>query len=194
MKQILSILIITTIFFSSCATQKHTKNLPKIILPVKNGRVFYEKTIQFPSVSKQDLFLRGRMWAVNIFKDAKEVLQISDKKVGQLTGKGLFYLFNDRYHPVDFTFNIQYKDNKYRVQFYGFTFRSIDPNTGTELKRSGMNIYKNYINGTAAQDKFRSQKYAQERDWRYLNFFKKKMKSLMRSLYLYEVGKYNTDF
>ena len=187
------VVFVLTFVFIGCAAPKHIQMTP-ITLSLKDGKVFYEKVIQFQDVPKKELFMRGRIWAVNVFRDAKQVLQIEDEKNGQLTGKGIFYLSTDSYHPVEFTFNIQYKENKYLVQFYDFILRSINPVAGTEIKRSITDVYENYLRGTAAKEVFGNQKAAQQRDWRYLFLFQNKVRALAMGLYSYEVGKHDTGF
>lgn len=59
-------------------------------LPTKNSSIFYQQVVTVDSVSKAELFDRGRQWAVDYFNNARAVLQIVDKEAGQITGKGTF--------------------------------------------------------------------------------------------------------
>lgn len=184
---------IVVVLLAGCYTPTQISSHVNIDLPIKDGHVFYENIVDVDSVLKDQLFERARMWAVDVFNNAKSVLQIADKETGQLSGKGIFNL-QTNYRPVDFTFNIQFKDHKYRVQFYDFTFRAIDPVNGRSLERSADSVYFNYKNGVARRDVFQTQIAAQERDKGYLLLFKDNVSSLMGSLQSYENGSHKTEF
>lgn len=58
------------------------------IFPVNNGKIMYEKNVSIDSVSKDELFKRGRDWALRTYKAQKDTNQIEDKEQGLLTYKG----------------------------------------------------------------------------------------------------------
>lgn len=66
------------------------------IFPVNNGKIMYEKNVPVDSVSKDELFKRGRDWAHKMYKAQKDTNQIEDKEQGLLTYNGFVtVLFNE---------------------------------------------------------------------------------------------------
>ncbi len=74
------------------------------------------------------LFERGREWFNDNFKSAKEVLQITDKENGELSGKGIMeihYVFKYM-GKREFTSNVRFqmsvwvKDGKYKYELKNF--------------------------------------------------------------------------
>jgi hypothetical protein len=168
-------------------------------LPTKNGAIFYQQVISVDSVPKSELFDRGRMWAVDYFNSAKDVIQIADKDAGQLTGKGIFVLANTKYSlgyqsSVKFTFNIQYKDEKYRVQFYDFIITSVSPINGQSVTDPMDSVYYHFINHQEHKALFESKKNAVRRYAGYLYSFVGQVDVAEKSLYSYENGQHKTDF
>lgn len=80
------------------------------------------------SATKDELFVRARQWFNKTFVSAKEVLQISDKESGELSGKGLTKLTGVyKYmgtHKADFdtrfAVNVWVKDGKYKYEIKDF--------------------------------------------------------------------------
>ena len=58
------------------------------IFPVSNGRIIYEKTISVDSVSKDELFKRGKDWAATVYKAQKDTSQVENQEQGILVYKG----------------------------------------------------------------------------------------------------------
>jgi hypothetical protein len=113
MKQLFTILFILP-FFSFGQSQ----------LPLKDGKVFYETVDTIPSTTKIDLYNKSKIWFVNTFNSAKAVLQMDDKEAGIIMGKGITpyeggNAFSGPIHnSINYTININIKDNKYRIQVY----------------------------------------------------------------------------
>ncbi len=87
--------------------------------PVKNGRIMYEKFISVDSVSKDELFKRGKDWALRIYKAQNDTNQIEDKDKGVLAYKGFVtVLFNEPNRRIAAEWNcwqtikISCRDNK----------------------------------------------------------------------------------
>lgn len=168
-------------------------------LPTKNGALFYQQVVTVDSVSKGELFDRGRMWAVDYFNSAKDVIQIADKEAGQITGKGIFTLANTKYSGivvsiVKFTFNIQYKDGKYRAQFYDFLITSTSPTNGQSVTDPMDSVYYHYLDHQEHRMLFESKARARLRYAGYLSSFIENIDSAEKSLYSYEAGQHKTDF
>lgn len=93
-------------------------------LPMKDGKVFYEETDTMPNTSKTDLYNKSRIWFVNTFNSAKAVLQMDDKEAGIVMGKGITtydagnVLTGTMNNSINYTININIKDNKCRIQVY----------------------------------------------------------------------------
>lgn len=191
------LLIILTSCYTPAPLVDYTKN--DLTLPVKNGGVYYEKVYNVDSVSKDDLFNRGRIWAVDYFNSAKDVLQIQDKNEGQLTGKGIFDLGNSSYDmgytsSVKFTFNIQYKDGKYRQQFYDFIITSINTINGNSITSPFDSVYYHYRDHQVNKGLMESRANARQRYAHYIYEFKRNIALIDNSLNYYETGKHETDF
>lgn len=91
-----------------------------LVIPLKDGKIFYENIDTVQEKSKEQLYLIIKPWVAKAFVDAKEVIQVDDKAAGQLIGKGIFYIHStglaSAIWPCYFTFEFTIKENKYRVQ------------------------------------------------------------------------------
>lgn len=69
--------------------------------------------------TKDELFLKSNRWMVSIFKDARSVIQYSDKAEGTIMGRYLLkYYPVDPFHPEKFVYaviEISVKDGKSRI-------------------------------------------------------------------------------
>lgn len=94
----------------------------------QDSAISFSEIVQIDNVSQSDLFNRARMWVNDNFKSGKDVIQISDKEAGQITGTGKLQadytyhgLANKIYHAVyTFSFKILVKDWKYKCIFEDF--------------------------------------------------------------------------
>jgi len=93
-------------------------------MPIKDGKVFYEEIDTIPNLSKAELYNRSKIWFVNTFNSAKAVLQMDDKESGIVMGKGITaydagnVITGTMRNSINYTININIKDNKYRIQVY----------------------------------------------------------------------------
>jgi hypothetical protein len=93
-------------------------------IPTKEGKAFYEEIDSLPSASKTDLYNKSKVWFVNTFNNANAVIQMDDKDAGIIMGKGItsFDAGNIMTGPIrqfiNYTININLKDNKCRIQVY----------------------------------------------------------------------------
>ena len=104
-------------------------NAPK--LPMKGASVFYEFVDSSFKKEKLDVYKAAKIWFADAFKNSKSVLQVDDKDLGELLGKGTFkYTFtyggNDRTYWCQFTAKISCRKNKYRLQIYDIGTRQED--------------------------------------------------------------------
>lgn len=108
--------IITTLIVSllSFTYLVRAQGVPEGI-PYVDGMVIFDKVYDAPEKNKSELFTLAKLWFVNEFKDAKEVIQYSDADEGKIIGKG--------YSPCSFglginihlMITIMVKDEKYRA-------------------------------------------------------------------------------
>jgi hypothetical protein len=88
----------------------------------------YSEVIQVDSISKSDLFINARSWFNNAFKSSKDVLQISDKESGELSGKAIIsgtYIYKylgsrETPYSCNMSISIKVKDNKYKYEISNF--------------------------------------------------------------------------
>lgn len=98
-------------------------------LPEKDGKVIYEEVDSMPGIEKDELYSRSKIWLVNTFKSAKDVVQLDDKQSGQLIGKGNFQyeyvvLLTSGTWICSFTLQIDCRGNKARIKIYDISSRS----------------------------------------------------------------------
>lgn len=94
-------------------------------MPVKDGKVEYESIVDVTG-TKSDLYTKAKQAIVELFFDAKSVIQMDDKEAGKLVGKGTVFCpikvigvssgFYSKY-----TISVEVKDNKYRLRLYDIT-------------------------------------------------------------------------
>lgn len=93
----------------------------------------YSEIIQIDSASKDELFVRARSWFSKVFNNPQLVIEISDKEIGELQGKGTFTFFNyygsDYNGLIQFSIGIFCKNGKYKYVLNSFTHKG-DPLPG----------------------------------------------------------------
>lgn len=111
-------------------------------VPMKEGKIFYE-AINTVEQKKDQTFAALRSWMANAFVSAKDVIQMDDKDMGQIVGKGIFYIHSKGLAtaawPCYFTISITVKDDKYRVQLNNFMYG--------EGKNTMESVYEMYQKG-----------------------------------------------
>lgn len=94
-------------------------------MSVKEGRVEYESIVELTG-TKDDLYTKAKQAIVELFFDAKSVIQMDDKDAGKLIGKGTVFC------PIKvlgvssgvytrYTISVEVKDGKYRLRLYDIT-------------------------------------------------------------------------
>src|SRR5579862_4414223 len=94
------------------------------VFPMVDGKAVYEQ-IDSVTASKNELFIRSKIWLVNTFKSSKDVIQLDDKESGKLMGKGMSmfaveYGFNKMLisGAIYYTIQIDCRDNNARIKIY----------------------------------------------------------------------------
>lgn len=105
-----------------------------VILMLSNKITFSQNSLKFEGVinvdstSKEVLFERARTWFSQTFTNEKEVISISDKESGEVSGNGSFRYVHTKFYIgcvcvdgfVKFKVSIYVKDGKYRYIFSTF--------------------------------------------------------------------------
>lgn len=98
----------------------------------------YSSIVEVTGQNKEQLFSKARQWVTDKFKDAKQVIQISDLQTGEIAGGGNFdatYYYknfgNDdpRIANYQFRFGIYVKDGRYKFEFYDVRVSNNSPTT-----------------------------------------------------------------
>lgn len=94
-------------------------------LPIKDGAIVYEKTVDGLDLKKDKLYSISKKWIADNFVSAKSVIQSEDYNTGQIIAKGvsnipnkptLLALLGDQKYKYSVQFDT--KDGKYRMRIY----------------------------------------------------------------------------
>ena len=97
------------------------------VFPLVDCKINYTEIVKIDSsINKATLFLNAKMFFVNEFKSAKDVIQLEDRESGTIIGKGYFtynwdmgknsYVEMKIWHTIKLTI----KDGKYRYEITDF--------------------------------------------------------------------------
>lgn len=116
---------------SSAASKAAVDAANAVTFPVKDNEVFYEYVDSSFKKDQVDVYKAAKIWFADIFKNSKSVLQVDDKDLGELVGKGTFkYSFIYGGIQLDywcqFSAKISCRKNKYRIQIYDIGTRAED--------------------------------------------------------------------
>lgn len=82
----------------------------------QTNQIEYTSVIQ-TSLNKDEIHISARKWMVNQFQDAKQVIQIDDKKEGLIIGKGIL---NTGLSNLYFTIEVESKERRYKYTLKDF--------------------------------------------------------------------------
>lgn len=88
-------------------------------MPLVDGMVVFSEIVPIEGVTADKLHARAKMAVAEMFKSAKDVIQLDDKENGVLIVKG-----SNNYDPdvySNFTLKVYVKDNKYKVDMTNCT-------------------------------------------------------------------------
>ena len=100
-----------------------------IILPGDSeGNIFFEEVVKVDSnLTKQELYVNAKEWFAKTFVSAQDVIQMDDKEVGRIIGKGnmeynstIYYGSNGTKGWIRYTVTIQVKDGRYKYEISNF--------------------------------------------------------------------------
>lgn len=96
-----------------------------IILPIDSltGKVIYTEIVKIDSLTKDELYLKGREWVANVFKSSMNVIQMDDKEGGKIICKGQIEIIGEgtwgmigRLGYLVFTITLNFKNERYRYE------------------------------------------------------------------------------
>lgn len=130
MKNLYIVLITTTILFG-CSTGQHefkpsnrntrpdTSSFSKYNIKATTEEMTHEYVIDYPGITKDEIFERAIKWIALNFKSAKQVIDYQDKSAGSIIAKGILpeVSLEGRYVDISFTLSIDVKENKARYVF-----------------------------------------------------------------------------
>lgn len=96
-------------------------------ISVIDGQIMFDKVFESAGKTKQELFSLTKIWFVNEFKDAQEVIQYSDVEEGKIIGKGSTVCGNFVMGVkilMRMTITVLVKDSKYRVLIGNISFQT----------------------------------------------------------------------
>lgn len=103
--------------------------LPLFAQAQSDSLLKYTAVVNVDSATKDQLFIKGRQWIAETWKDGKEVLQVVDKQSGELFGKAYIKSYytvksfgKDQLMPMIYRIDvgIYIKDGKYKYEFSNF--------------------------------------------------------------------------
>ena len=121
MKKLL-LFIITGTLLTSCASTKILVNFDEAVVKIYDVKG-----------TKDELFVNANRWMVSVFKDARSVIQFSDKTEGVLIGKYLLYYPKSLYDicpEIYAIIEINVKDDKGGISVKPYNWGYVKANSG----------------------------------------------------------------
>jgi len=92
--------------------------------PITDADRTFERVVEVPGCSKEQIFNGTKIWIAETFKSAKAVLEYEDKDTGTIIGNGIIpypcsgleYIAKADW-KVPFTMRVDIKDRKFRLTF-----------------------------------------------------------------------------
>jgi len=99
----------------------------------ESGEVSFHEVIQVENASASELYTNARQWVAQNYRSAQDVLQMDDSEANILIGKANVKITSDygissQEERLFYTFNIQCRDGRYRVEIKDIYFRNYDSN------------------------------------------------------------------
>ncbi len=107
MKTNIILLVFNFAILTSCGSTKYLVSFPEPIVKVYDAKG-----------TQDELFLASNRWIISIFKDARDIIQYSDKTQGSLIGKYLLYFpqsLSDYSQEIFAVIEITVKEDKARI-------------------------------------------------------------------------------
>ncbi|MDB4900925.1 MAG: hypothetical protein JWQ63_206 [Mucilaginibacter sp.] len=110
-----------------------------IDIPMKNGKVYYEKSYELNSNFNQDeLFNRALKWFKQDFQNTEKIKTSANKKTGEITGSCIFKIVTSstgNYYLMRFVMNIKVYNGGYTFTANGFYEKPIESGISNEYSK-----------------------------------------------------------
>lgn len=121
-RMILGCIMILAIQLNAQVFHKDSLAMPKL-----ENEVGMQEVIQIDSVSKTELYKRAKLWVVESFKSAKNVIQLDDVENSTIVIKGITTIYFKAFIAtadldVKFTLKIEAKEGRYRYTLNNVNF------------------------------------------------------------------------
>ncbi|MDO6802980.1 DUF4468 domain-containing protein [Wenyingzhuangia sp. 1_MG-2023] len=123
----------------------------------------FEKIIEVPDKSKNELYVEANSWFVKTFNSAESVIEFQDKEAGKIIGKYVFSYFEGfYYYDVRQIIAVDVKDNKLRIVIsdpyykttgYAFNANSVDSSYTPLVSQNG--IYRARLEWNKLSESFK---------------------------------------
>jgi hypothetical protein len=117
------ILFITLLLSTTVFSQEKLNG----ILPLQDGVVTFTEVVPVEGASQSTLYANAKRWFVNLYKSAKDVIQLDDKDAGEIIGKGVFKIdYYSRKPSIAHTISIRVKDGRYKYTISDLSYSDIN--------------------------------------------------------------------
>ena len=129
-------LFLTSLILLSINVRAQTS---KIDIPMKKGKVYYEKTYSLNESLKQDeLYKRALKWFKQGFPNTQKIKISADEKTGEITGIGIFNIITSNtgnHYFMRFAINIKVYDDGYIYTADKFYEKPIESGISNEYSK-----------------------------------------------------------
>lgn len=121
----------------SISMQAQTKD--SLSMPTFDSKtVGIQEVVQVDSMTKKELYQKAKLFFIDNFKSAKDIIQMDDAENGIIIGKGIskFSFWNVMAQaelPMRMTIKIEVKDNRFRYTIYDVTILGNGAEWGAEI-------------------------------------------------------------
>lgn len=107
--------------------QKQKDVTPTFPFDDETKRISYAEVVLVDSsISKNELYSRGREWFAKAYKSSTDVIQMDDKESGKIVGKALMQVYhkalggNYKSGYINYTISLYFKDGRYKYEVTNF--------------------------------------------------------------------------
>lgn len=151
---------LTLFFLLACSSALYSQDLTFLERHFSQigGKIFYQSVVEVDGASAEELFVRSKIWAYDVFGTTKVDIAVEDKEAGLLIIRG----FIDRGHlrsalnpRNDFKLQLEFKDGKFRFTMTDFfySYEQSELLYSLELERF---VQEQTMNGAATSKKLKS--------------------------------------
>lgn len=119
-----TVFLLTTFYLFG---QKQKDVTPTLPFDEETKRITYAEIVSVDStISKNELYSRGREWFAKAYKSSTDVIQMDDKESGKIVGKALMQVYhkalgsNYKSGYINYTISLYFKDGRYKYEVTNF--------------------------------------------------------------------------